>query len=80
MAILTVDQLARIRQEFARDIAIITRDKLVINASLQAIENWFEDNRLSLSTAIEAVAPGAFTPAEKKMLVKHWLFSKFGRE
>jgi hypothetical protein len=80
MAILTPTQLAALRQECARAAQVVTWDRPTVNAALQAIEDWFEANRAALGAAIEAAAPGAFTNAQKRALVKFWLFSKFGRE
>lgn len=80
MAVLTADQLAELRRENAAVVGTVTYTKPVINAGLQAIEDWFEANRAGLGAAIEAAAPGAFNAAGKKRLVKFWLRSKFGRE
>ena len=82
MAILTPEQLAEVRREFAGAVPI-TCNKPQINAALQAIEDWFEANRASLGTAIDtATVPlgKTFTNPEKKQAVKFWLRQKFGRE
>lgn len=76
MATLTGDQLAELRQEAARVVGVVTYTKPVINAALQAVEDWFEANRAALGGAI----PGPFNAAAKKQLVKFWLKQKFGRE
>ena len=80
MALLTLTQLAAIRQDFVATLAVINKTKPQINVALQAIEDWFEANRASLGAAIEAAAPGQFTGAQKLKLVKFWLRSKFERE
>ena len=80
MALLTLTQLAAIRQDFVATLAVINKTKPQINAAIQAIEDWFEANRASLGAAIEAAAPSTFTPAQKLKLVKFWLRSKFDRE
>jgi len=78
--VLTAIQLAAIRQDFVATLTIINKTKPQINVALQAIEDWFEANRVSLGTAIEAAVPGQFTGAQKLKLVKFWLRSKFDRE
>jgi hypothetical protein len=80
MAVLNTTELAEVRREFVKTLATINVTKVPLNAAIQAIENWFESNRSNLSQAIETAAPGAFSVAAKKALVKFWLFSKFGRE
>lgn len=80
MAILTSAEKAAIRQEYIKTLATVNITKIPINAALQAIEDWFEANRASLGAAIETAAPGVFTAAQKKNLVKFWLLSKFSRE
>jgi len=79
MAILTTDQLVQLRQMAAAEAATVTWTKPQVNAALQAIEDWWEANRASLGTAIEAAAPGKFTVAQKKALGKYWLWQKYGR-
>lgn len=79
MAILAATPLAELRQAVASGL-VVTWTKPIINTALQAIEDWFEANRASLGTAIEAVAPGAFTNPQKKKLVAYWLSYKFGQE
>ena len=38
-----------------------------------------EPETAALGAAIEAAAPGVFSPAEKRRLAKHWLAHKFAR-
>jgi hypothetical protein len=78
MAVLTTEQLAPIRRNAAEEIAP-RWTKPQINAGLQAIEDWFEANRLALGSAIETAAPGVFNATQKRLLVKCWLLSKFER-
>ena len=77
MAILAADDLTTLRAEVAADQGVIAHTKPQINAAFQAIENWYEANRASLGTAIEAAAPGVFTAAQKRRLGKYWLRLKF---
>lgn len=79
MAIMTPDELADLRRNCARERATVDYTKPQINAALQAIEDWWEANRAALGAAIEAAAPGVFSPAEKRRLAKHWLAHKFAR-
>lgn len=78
--ILTQEELTQIRQECATKVAV-NYTKPQINAAAQAVEDWFEANRSAISTAINtATAPLVFTAAQKKVIVVHWLISKFNRE
>ena len=81
MAILTLKQLADIRQSCYKGAPAVDYDKTQINAMLQAVEDWFEANRNSLNTAINtATAPKVFTIAQKKRAVAYWLEQKFQTE
>ena len=79
MAILTGDELAELRRAMAAN-GTVTWTKPQINAALQAIEDWFEANRVALGAAIEAAAPGLYNATRKKRLVAYWLRQKFVRE
>lgn len=79
MAILIPDELAALRRQCASERATVNYTKSQVNAALQAIEDWFESNRVSLGVAVEAATPGQFNAAEKRRLVKHWLNHKFGK-
>ena len=79
MAIVAVERLARIRNRFVELFPNVAT-KPPLSAAAQAIEDWFEANRPNLSTAIDtATAPFGitFTNAQKKQLVRQWLFEKF---
>lgn len=81
MAVLTSEQLQELRAACAREL-LVRYDKPTINAVMQAIEDVFESPtlRAAISNAIDtASAPIVFTPAEKRVLVKHWLVSRFRR-
>jgi hypothetical protein len=82
MAILDSAQLVELRQRCAEAIAPnpVTWTKPQINTACQAIEDWFEANRVALGAAIETAVPGAFTNAQKTKLVKYWLAQKAVRE
>ncbi len=81
MASLTPDQLAQLRRNAcSTDNTISAATKPVLNAALQSIEDWFEANRASLSTAINAAtSPITLTAAQKRTLVMYWLRQKFER-
>lgn len=81
MAILTTEELADIRQNVAAKFNEINWDKPIINAALQAIEDWFEANKAAGSAAIDtATSPFIFTSPQKKLLFAYWLFHKFMKE
>lgn len=81
MAVLNTTQLEELRRHLETSGIAVTYTKVQVNAALQAIEDWFEANRTSLSTAINAgTAPFTFTGAQKVKLVKFWLLQKAGRE
>ena len=75
MAILTPDELVKLRKEFVKG-EIVIWTKVTINAALQEIESWFEANRINLSSVIGT----GFTTAQKKKLITYWLKQKFTRE
>lgn len=80
-ATLTEEQRLEIRREMARDLAEVDYDQPTINTAIQAVEDWFVNNRLSLNQAIDnATAPQVLTAQQKVLLVKYWLRSKFHRE
>lgn len=80
MATLTSDELVELRRDCAKG-ETVSWDKAKINSALQAIEDWFESNRISLSNAINiTTSPFVFTATQKKKLVGYWLSQKFRRE
>ena len=79
MAILTPEELVEVRRECA--VGIVTWDKATINIALQAVEDWFEANRVSLASTINtATSPFVFTNAQKKKIIAYWLRQKFRKE
>lgn len=81
MAVLTNNELAELRQDIARDTETQNWDKPIVNAALQAIEDWFEANKATGSAAVDtATSPFTFTNGQKKKLFRYWLRQKFGRE
>lgn len=81
MPILSVLQLAEIRQKCAQISPSVNYTKPQINAALQAVEDWFENARPVLNGSINAATlPFILTPEQKRQLVKFWLLQKFGRE
>ncbi len=79
MAVLTGDELAKMRREFSTGNAV-DFTKPDINAALQAIEDAWENTvRAMLSTAIDNAGAFVFTNAQKKAIGKPWLKHKFGK-
>lgn len=79
MAALTAPEFAPIRQRLADLVRAPHYRKAQVNAAVQAVEDWFEANQPALGTAIETAAPGVFSAAQKRLLVRAWLLSKFER-
>lgn len=80
MAILLPHELTELRQSTSKN-QIVNYSKSQVNSALQAIEDWLEGNRVSLSNAINtATAPYVFPPAMKRRMFAHWCRQKFGRE
>ena len=84
MAILTAVELASHRAKLYEDIAEGNRNfiKPQCNAAFQAIEDWFTSSaqQSAISLAINAATtPFVFTAAQKRFLVKAWLFMRFLR-
>lgn len=80
MAVLTTQQKAKLSQHVSK---LMTCDytKAQVYAANQAIEDWFESQRASLTTAINAAtSPYVFPPAIKKAMVAHFLAEKSQRE
>ncbi len=81
MAVLTPIERAELRRFVAAEFGTVTYVKAQIDAAMQAIEDWFEANRASLGTAINAATQPdfTFTNPQKVLLVKYWLRQKFER-
>ena len=81
MATLTNKQLAELRRQLAAGSSSVTWDKVVVNAALQAIEDYSEATaRAGLIAAIEAAAPGVFTLTQKEMMMAFFIRQKAMRE
>jgi len=81
MPILSATQLVEIRQAAARDQELVNWDKAQINAAAPAVEDWFEANRASLNTAINAATNPLVLPAAvKRLLIIAFLLQKARRE
>ena len=81
MPVLTTSRLVKMRQYCAKKVSTVNYDKPQANTALQSIEDWFEANKGSLSTAINtATSPFVFTTARKKALIASWLLEKFNIE
>jgi len=73
-----INELAKIRRASSK--GTVTYIKADINSALQAIEDWFETNRLNISSAIDGATSFSFTNPQKKRMVAHWLDYKFNKE
>lgn len=87
MAVLTANQLAKLRKEWikAHTDAVPTYGPSVVKANvndmMQAIEDWLESNRGALSTSIDsATSPVTFDNTDKKKAFAVWCQQKFGRD
>ena len=80
MAVLTSEQLVKLRQGFESEGNVATWIKADLNSAFQAIEDWFESERGGLNGAITAAtAPGKIPDGIKKSLTKHWQLHKHGQ-
>jgi len=82
MAMLTPQQLDDIRQAYTREHGVGDVIKPRINAANQAIEDTFASGAVqtALNNAINtATSPAVLTAAQKRLLVRWWLQSKFLR-
>ena len=80
MAILTAQQIDEVRQAYEHGVADVLKPKL--NAAIQAIEDTFAAGAVqtAISNAINtATSPAVLTAAQKRLLVRWWLQSKFSR-
>lgn len=83
MATLTPDELANMRRKVQADTQL-PYTKPIINAGIQAAEDWWETiGRVSGRDAVKnamiaAGAPGV-TNAEARQILKQWLQDKFTR-
>jgi len=81
MAIVDNEELAKIRQAVAEILGSVDYNKPVINAAIQAIEDWYESDRLVVSALIDtATDPVVLTNPQKKKIGAYWLTTKFLRE
>lgn len=67
MAVLNIQQLARISNKLARR-GTVRWTKPVIYAAIQAIEDRLQNSKAVLNSDIEAAAPGVFTSNEKRLI------------
>lgn len=85
MATLSSTELATLRNDCEKSILAgalaLNYTKAQINASLQALENYFEaTTRAGFGTAIENAAPGVFNANQKKRLAAFYIRQKCLRE
>ena len=81
MAIISNDELAKIRREVSRDDGAVNYIKPRINAAIQAMEDWYNDEKLTVSGLVDtATFPFVFTNAQKKKIGAYWLQHKFLKE
>jgi len=82
MAVLNAYQLAEIRRDLADEVKSVPWRKPPINAAIQAIEDILTG--AALQTAISNAINSATTPlvldaTQKRLLVRHVLYSRFER-
>ena len=81
MGVLTKPQLAKVSRHISENGTTVMWSKPQVHAAVQAIEDWFEANRSSLNTEINAAtAPLVFTAEQKKKLIVGFLIQKAERE
>jgi len=80
MAIINTNELAKIRQALATTNEVDYK-RSTLNAAVQAIEDWFEADKLTLSGLIDtATSPVILTNQQKKKLAGFWMIRKAKRE
>jgi hypothetical protein len=80
MATISNNDLAAIRRKIESDFPNVGTVKSEINNAIQAIEDWYEDNRSAISTAIDDATTFSFSSAKKKKIGKYWMEWKFPDE
>lgn len=83
MATLTPNELAALRQTIQQD-AQMPYIKSIINAGIQAAEDWWETagrvgGRDAVKAAMAAAGAPGVTNAEARQVLKQWLRDKFSR-
>ncbi len=75
MAVLDASQLANLRKRMQREwITPTDFNKSIVNATIQALEDWYEGERSVVSGLMNtASSPKSFTNAEKKLIAKQFL-------
>jgi len=78
---LTPRQQVAVRRDVSYDLAP-RWTKAEIGDIFQAIEDWWTSPavRSNLSSRIDTASGVGLTNAEKRVIIKHWLNSRFGRE
>lgn len=71
MAILTVAELAAIRQRMARQFVPVIWTKAQVNAAVQAVEDRLVASKAVIGADIETAAPGKFDAAQKKAIAAY---------
>jgi len=80
MAVLTSAQLSELRRLTRVSwITAIDFDKIIANATLQTMEDWYENQRATVSSNIDTgSSPKTFTNPEKKLIAAAYLSWKNG--
>lgn len=83
MAVLTPDELARVRRglrtEWEDDMPV-DFEKLQVNQAVQTLEDWYEGEKSTVSQLIDtASSPYVFTGRAKKLLGQTFLIDKWDR-
>jgi hypothetical protein len=56
--------------------AAMTKTKTQINTAVQAAEDWFETNKASLVTAVQASVTPNLTAAQARLVIRAWILHK----
>ncbi len=86
MAILTNFQCAKWRQKLHRDYLALMQGEAIpltkteYKAAFQAIENFWENNRLTLKSDIDTAIGRSIGNSLAKKIGKQWMESKWGGE
>ncbi len=81
MAVLTDEQLTKVRRKMAQHLASFGFDKPTVNAAIQEMEDWYESEKATVSSRLDTVtSPVVLTNAEKKAIGGAFLVEKALRE
>jgi len=80
MAAISTKEKSKIRQKMS-SIGTVDYNRPTINAAMQAVEDWFDGERATISAQIDiATSPKVLSNQQKKKLVGFWMLKKYVRE